>query len=234
MLALRPLLWRCWPDCTGCAGGLGSLSVLWRCWLVCYHRSAGGVSAGCNFCRPDLHCLVRFCRSAVCSGDIAGFGALFARSLLVHLVIAKATAQPRLAGTHSQKIAMVSCYAGAGGLWLALIRVVFSITAPASGASSLGVMPTLLPSLPVVSAATSLPVTPVAPASPATSSHLSTTSTSCDSIVSWMLQVMAGQPQAAAGSSERVLIRNGLPTVPKKLLQKIRNWEYVELTVGSP
>ena len=45
---------------------------------------------------------------------------------------------------------------------------------------------------------------------------------------------MAGQPQAAAGSSERVLIGNGLPTVPKKLLQKIRNWEYVELAELLP
>lgn len=35
----------------------------------------------------------------------------------------------------------------------------------------------------------------------------------------------------AAGSSERVLVDQGLLTIPKSLLQKIRNWEYVDLAL---
>ena len=34
----------------------------------------------------------------------------------------------------------------------------------------------------------------------------------------------------ATASGERVLVGDGLPAIPKRLLTKIRNWEYVDLT----
>ena len=43
-----------------------------------------------------------------------------------------------------------------------------------------------------------------------------------------------GQTQAATASGERVLVGDRLPAIHKRLLTKIRNWEYVDLTELLP
>ena len=92
---------------------------------------------------------------------------------------------------------------------------------------ALGLMPGALPELPVFSTASpavalTLPSQATAAAAPS------------DSMLSWVLQTLAGQPQAATGSGERVMVGDGLPAIPKRLLAKIRNWEYVDLTELLP
>ena len=53
---------------------------------------------------------------------------------------------------------------------------------------------------------------------------------SSSDMLAWLVATLAGQPQTpSATMGERVFIGNGLPALPKKLLTKIRNWEYVEL-----
>ena len=49
-----------------------------------------------------------------------------------------------------------------------------------------------------------------------------------DSVITWMLQSLLPRTSTALG--ERVLIGNGLPCIPKKLVDKIRSWEFVELS----
>ena len=88
-------------------------------------------------------------------------------------------------------------------------------------------MPGALPELPVFSTASpavalTLPSQATAAAAPS------------DSMLSWVLQTLAGQPQAATASGERVMVGDGLPAIPKRLLAKIRNWEYVDLTELLP
>ena len=53
-----------------------------------------------------------------------------------------------------------------------------------------------------------------------------------DNALSWVLQSLL--PPASAGLGERVLIGNGLPCIPKKLLDKIQNWEFVDLSELLP
>ena len=106
--------------------------------------------------------------------------------------------------------------------------------ATATGLSSgaLGAMPSTIPALPVVAASlpsvTSVPPTPVssatvvAPLTPGGS----------DVALAWasLFSAMSGNPTTPLKSgSERVAIGNGLPTVPKSLVEKIQKWEYVDL-----
>ena len=54
-------------------------------------------------------------------------------------------------------------------------------------------------------------------------------STSGD-LVTWVLQILLGVPRpVSTGSTERVFIANGIPTIPKKLLIRIRWGEYIRL-----
>ena len=53
-------------------------------------------------------------------------------------------------------------------------------------------------------------------------------------MLSWVLESLAGQPQASLAVGGRVMIGNGLPAIPKKMVNKIRNWEYVELAELPP
>ena len=88
-------------------------------------------------------------------------------------------------------------------------------------------MPGALPELPVFSTAS--PAVALTQPSQATAAAAPS-----DSMLSWVLQTLAGQPQAATGSGERVMVGDGLPAIPKRLLAKIRNWEYVDLTELLP
>ena len=41
---------------------------------------------------------------------------------------------------------------------------------------------------------------------------------------------LTGPSQLPPAATDRVLVGQGIPTIPKALLQKIRKWEYVDLT----
>ena len=93
-------------------------------------------------------------------------------------------------------------------------------------------MPTSLPNLPACSAGSSLAPAGVLPStSPPVGACASTAS---DSVASWLLHALASQSQGPGASSEKVLIGNGLPCIPKKLVTKIRNWEFVDLAELLP
>ena len=120
-----------------------------------------------------------------------------------------------------------------------------SAPAAATGTgASLGAMPASIPALPLLSAAAaplslswSQPPTPSpshsASGSEAAGSSLLTgtpAAASSSDMLAWLVATLAGQPQTPSGTmGERVFIGNGLPALPKKLLTKIRNWEYIEL-----
>ena len=68
-----------------------------------------------------------------------------------------------------------------------------------------------------------------------------TTSTACsvgsvlassadDPITVWIWQALTGPLQLPPAATDRVLVGQGIPTIPKALLQNIRKWEYVDLT----
>ena len=88
-------------------------------------------------------------------------------------------------------------------------------------------MPGVLPELPVFSTASPAVAVTLPSQATAAAAH-------SDSMLSWVLQTLAGQTQAATVSGERVLVGDGLPAIPKRLLTKIRNWEYVDLTEPLP
>lgn len=48
-------------------------------------------------------------------------------------------------------------------------------------------------------------------------------------LAAWLLQALAGRSITTPAQSERILISQGIPTIPKPLLQKIRRWEFIEL-----
>ena len=103
------------------------------------------------------------------------------------------------------------------------------LPAAASTVTPLGAMPRAIPSLPVVSVETSAPLS--------LSQSLGGTSLSSPAgeiALSWVLQSLAGNPHTVAGSGEWVLIGKGLLTIPKRLLEKICNWEFVDLTELLP
>ena len=53
-----------------------------------------------------------------------------------------------------------------------------------------------------------------------------------DSVLTWIMKSLL--PGHTTGVGKRVLIGNGLPCIQKKLLDKIRSWEYVELSELLP
>ena len=62
---------------------------------------------------------------------------------------------------------------------------------------------------------------------------LNTTCPPTDSVLTWVLQSLLPHT-STTGSGECVLLRNGLPCLPKKLVTKIRAWEFVDLAELLP
>ena len=60
-----------------------------------------------------------------------------------------------------------------------------------------------------------------------------TTCPPTDSVLTWVLQSLLPRT-STAGSGERVLLGNGIPCLPKKLVSKIRAWEFVDLAELLP
>ena len=126
-------------------------------------------------------------------------------------------------------------------LCLSLCALLFP--AASSSSSALGVLPPVLPSLPVLPGASSgasnpavvvssgVAPTPVSLPSSSLIDSIASSPSAGDSVMSWVLRSLL--PKAASGSSDRVLVGSGLPSIPKKLLAKIRNWEFVELLPTS-
>ena len=125
---------------------------------------------------------------------------------------------------------------GSGGVCSPACKVIFPPQPPLSSSAAaalpsasgstpgaLGLLPGALPELPVFSTAS--PAVALTLPSQATASAAPS-----DSMLSLVLQTLAGQPQAATTSGERVMVGDGLPAIPKRLLAKTRNWEYVDLT----
>lgn len=104
---------------------------------------------------------------------------------------------------------------------------------PAAAANTpLGGMPTSLPNLPIASSYQTPTTTSVAGGS----SNCNTVGSapSLDPALAWLLQSMAAGTSRLPTASERVLIGQGIPTIPKQLLHKIRNWEYIDLAELLP
>ena len=131
-----------------------------------------------------------------------------------------------------------------GILLVALCLPCCALLFPAASSSAWGVLPPVLPSLPVFPAASSgasnpavvgssgVAPTSVSPLSSSLIDSIASSSSAGDSVMSWVLQSLL--PKAASGSSDRVLVGSGLPSIPRKLLAKIRNWEFVELSELLP
>ena len=93
-------------------------------------------------------------------------------------------------------------------------------------------MPASIPALPVAAASRPSPSEPPATASSATVA----------ASLAWatMLSALSGDPASGDPASqlkqcrERVAIGSGLPTVPKRLVERIQKWEYVDLAELLP
>ena len=111
--------------------------------------------------------------------------------------------------------------------------------------ASLGILPSVIPDLPLVGGgAVSLPVLPPTASTPASTTPIShllaagdlgvnpsgMASSAADSgLASFLMQALLGTPHPApAVATERVLVASGIPTIPKNLLLQIRRGEYVD------
>ena len=104
----------------------------------------------------------------------------------------------------------------------------------------LGAIPPLIPGLPVVSMLQNSPCTIAAVASSATLSWSpgapitqSVTQDAPNSALSWFLSSLVLDLTLHA-QGNRLSLGPGLPTVPKPLMEKIQQWEYVDLAELLP
>lgn len=103
-----------------------------------------------------------------------------------------------------------------------------SITNPAPSSSNvflLRQMPASVPGLPMFTGALSTVLSLVFNQS----NSFAAPAAADGSILTWMLQSLAGQPHPSATQGERVLVASYIHTMPKRLLARIQNWQYIDL-----